>query len=516
MRIVIIYIGFLTLVYSCNLANRGNENQTNNYDTATFSSDQKLRENEEYLKDSLIQNETNLDSTEFISSINQDNDTTHLYENVGDFNEGYAAVQLNNKWGFIDKSGKVVITCKYDNKSYFHEGFALVEQNEKYGYIDITGKNITPFIYEFQSDAFCNGMCRVKRDGKWGFIDKSGKEVIAMKYNSVHNFHEGLAAVQSTVYSELHKTYVKAWGFIDIYGKEITEFKYNIEKYEREASVGDFKDGLAKVNVNNKFGFINKAGKEVIPVIYSKVGDFHDGLVWVTVDTKMTTRGIWYKYLDKNGNQTISETFAIAGNFYNGIAIVGKCKEGYGCANPRYYIDKNGNVVNKKSELLCVMDNCGGRGQTENDEGCKFGFKDFTGKIIIPFQYNRFSYFYNGIAVVIINNKYGYINETGKNITPIKYDFASDFVGDLSCVSLNNKQCIINKEGFELSDFYDKIFFDYQKPSVFFPVKENNKWGCIDVNGKLIIPIKYEEIGKPQENMLAVKLNDKWGFIALQ
>jgi len=510
MRIVIIYIGFLTLVYSCNLANKSNENQTNKGDTATFSSDHILHEEKDYLIGSSTQNETNFDSIENSTSMDQSNDSNQLYDDVGGFYEGYATVKLNGKWGFIDKSGKLVIPFKFDNISHFHEGIALVELNEKYGYIDITGKNITPIIYEFQSDAFCNGMCRVKRDGKWGFIDKSGKEVIAAKYSSVHNFHEGLAAVQSTVYSEIHKTYVKAWGFIDIYGREITEFKYNIEKYEREASVGDFVDGLAIVKINNKLGYINKAGKEVIPVIYDGVGGFHDGLVRVTVDTKMTTRGIWYKYLDKNGNQPFPETFAIAGDFNNGIAIVGKCKEGYGCANPKYYIDKKGNVVNKQSELDCASKESGGR------DDVKYGCKNFSGKIIIPPLYDDCPYFYNGIALVRINNKYGYINETGKNITPIKYDFASNFVGDLSCVSLNNKQCIINKDGFELSDFYDKIIFDYQKPSVFFPVKENNKWGCIDVNGKIVVPIEYEEVAVPREKMVAVKLNGMWGFIPLK
>ena len=523
MRNIITYISFFTLVYSCNLANKGNENQTNKVDTATFSSDQILRENEEYLKDSLIQNETNLDSTEFISSINQDNDTIHLYENVGKFNEGFAAVQLNNKWGYIDKSGKDVVPFKYDFAYDFHEGSALVEIDQKYGFIDKTGKSITQFIYEYQSGNFCEGMSKVKRDGKWGFIDKSGKEVITAKYIAVHDFHEGLAAVQTTVYSDYYKTYVKAWGFIDIYGREVTELKFNIERYGVESSVDDFKDGLAKVKINNKFGFINKMGKEVIPVIFSKVGDFHDGLVWVQIDGNGTTREPHFKYLDKNGNQTIAKVFAIAGNFYNGIAIVGECKEGYGyCANPYYYIDKNGKVVNKKSELVCIMDNCGGRGPSEHDEGCKFGFKDFTGKIIIPFLYDHCPYFYNGIALVSINNKYGYIDETGKKITPIKYDYANVFVGDRAVVFINNKRCIINKEGLELSAFYDEIF-NYDKPTEFFPVKENNKWGCIDMNGKIIIPIeyeavgnKYEAVGKPQEYMISVKLNGKWGFIPLK
>ena len=37
------------------------------------------------------------------------------YDYTGDFREGLAAVKLNGKYGFINKSGNVVIPLKYDN-----------------------------------------------------------------------------------------------------------------------------------------------------------------------------------------------------------------------------------------------------------------------------------------------------------------------------------------------------------------------------------------------------------------
>ena len=33
----------------------------------------------------------------------------------GHFSKGLASVKLNGKWGFIDKTDKVVIPIKYDN-----------------------------------------------------------------------------------------------------------------------------------------------------------------------------------------------------------------------------------------------------------------------------------------------------------------------------------------------------------------------------------------------------------------
>ncbi|EPZ6837230.1 WG repeat-containing protein, partial [Campylobacter coli] len=49
---------------------------------------------------------------------------------------------LNGKWGFIDKSGKIVIESKFDDAWYFREGLAAVELNGKYGFIDKSGKII--------------------------------------------------------------------------------------------------------------------------------------------------------------------------------------------------------------------------------------------------------------------------------------------------------------------------------------------------------------------------------------
>ena len=40
-----------------------------------------------------------------------------------DFSEGFAAVELDGKWGFIDKSGKVVIEPKYDYVSAFFDKY---------------------------------------------------------------------------------------------------------------------------------------------------------------------------------------------------------------------------------------------------------------------------------------------------------------------------------------------------------------------------------------------------------
>ena len=67
------------------------------------------------------------------------------YNQAISFSEGLAAVQTNNqKWGYIDTTGKFMIEPQYDNAYNFKEGFAVVWLDKKCDFIDKTGK----LIYE--------------------------------------------------------------------------------------------------------------------------------------------------------------------------------------------------------------------------------------------------------------------------------------------------------------------------------------------------------------------------------
>ena len=76
------------------------------------------------------------------------------------FGAGLAGVKLNDKWGFIDKTGKVRIPIKYESKNCFDEGLASVAIN-----------------------------------GKWGFIDVKHNLVIAPEFDEVEDFNLSLAVV---------------------------------------------------------------------------------------------------------------------------------------------------------------------------------------------------------------------------------------------------------------------------------------------------------------------------------
>ena len=129
------------------------------------------------------------------------------YDEVENFSEGLAAVELDGKWGFIDQTGKEVVPLRYDDVEYFFEGLAAVRVGDwetgKWGFIDKTGKEVVPPKYGRVRD-FHEGMAEVKLDGKYGIIDQTGNEVVPPKYDYVEYFHEGFAAVE----------FDGKWGFI--------------------------------------------------------------------------------------------------------------------------------------------------------------------------------------------------------------------------------------------------------------------------------------------------------------
>ena len=85
-------------------------------------------------------------------------------------------IHRDDKYGFADKAGVVVIPCQWEWAEPFSEGLAGVKDEDgKLGFIDKTGEVLIPCQWKGISFwGFREGLAMVqdKRD-KWGFIDKT-------------------------------------------------------------------------------------------------------------------------------------------------------------------------------------------------------------------------------------------------------------------------------------------------------------------------------------------------------
>ncbi len=84
--------------------------------------------------------------------------------------DGYAAVEVNGKWGFVDKAGKMMIEPQYEEARSFCNQFAAVKKDGSWGFIDAAGKPVIDFAFEGAKDFNERGCVFVKMNGKWKIL----------------------------------------------------------------------------------------------------------------------------------------------------------------------------------------------------------------------------------------------------------------------------------------------------------------------------------------------------------
>jgi hypothetical protein len=258
-----------------------------------------------------------IDSTDKLIDLN--NSYTHFsFDSTGSFKEGIVRVELFKKWGFMDKTGKIVINKDFDIAHDFQNDLALVAIQKKYGFINKKGTRVIPLKYDYATD-FCEGVATVSSNRKFGCIDKTGKVIVPIKYDTCYSFAEGLVGVKLN----------GLWGFVDKTGKIVVPIKYD--------EIMPFSNGFAAVSSGAMWGFINKTGKEVIPLQYDEVMSFSEGLAAVTGKSDLS-----WGFIDTTGREITPIKYSIVKSFKNGLAMV------TGNDYISFYIDKAGREYIKR------------------------------------------------------------------------------------------------------------------------------------------------------------------------
>lgn len=218
-------------------------------------------------------------------------------------NNGLAAKKETNengfsKWGYINTKSEWVIKPQFKSVQAFQEnGLAKVKLEDGYGVIDNTGKVLTEKTYD-SIDNYKNGVAIVMADKSYGLINENGKE-IAAGYEKI---------IISSQFAKVKKD--NKYGYITLEGKNYLE-----PKYEDVGKVGA--NELIAVKENSKWGYVNKSGKFIIEPIYSKAEEFKaNGYAVVSKDGK-------YGLIDEKGEVIIATEYKDAINYNSdGIAAV--------------------------------------------------------------------------------------------------------------------------------------------------------------------------------------------------
>lgn len=369
--------------------------------------------------------------------------TKPIYNEVRNFNEGYAAVKKYG-WGFINNKGKEVIPLIYTDVNDFYKGYSWVRDSKTYlwGVIDSAGAIVAPYIFNhcpvFDKD---NAISSIKIDNRLEiFVNYKGEQIIkddgklieiTSNFGLVFTPSEGISRTRIV---KNHKLDYSGWrGF-----------------HSRE------------VYKEYKFGYINILGKEIVKPRYNIASDFNSGFAEIGIippkNMPEFLKKIQYKQYDNDG-------------------LVATEEEQETCLLKSYCLMGR---INKKGELLVKNGSCDAFIPAKFDWGYDYKeglsrvvvfsgesedyyFIDLSGNVVLDCsKYSEVGDFSEGMAKVRLANKWGYINSNGTEIIPAVYDNAKDFCNGLAIVYIKDKR--------------KRIFKD--------------KWGRINKQGEIVDPIE--------------------------
>ena len=361
-----------------------------------------------------------------------------------------------------------------------------MKQDDKFGYINTKGEVVIPFKYT-DVGYFYNGLAKVglSVDGKtlYGYINKAGEEVVPAAYTNISQFSTYGYATASIYDAGTQKStcyLISTSGAIKQMDGTSLSF-VNGGKYIRV------------FNNSNVYTYFDLDGNQV-NFDGNRNGIVANDLMAVQKDGK-------YGYINKDGNNVIPADYISANAFdANGIAFVSKENGSF------YGIDTKGNTViqpdqytsirpfvafsnpeDKKNYM--VAKNVGGKN--------KFGCVDYEGNVIVPAVYDSIDSgdgFSNGLMAVMNNRQVGFVDLKGNLVIPTVYDEVGKFSNGLAAARKANKWGFIDTAGNTVIPFdYDDVNMDGFVNSLV-AVKKDGKCGAIDTAGNTVIPFDYENV----------------------
>lgn len=250
-----------------------------------------------------------------------------------------------------------------------------ISQSGKIGYMNSTGHLVIPCRFDWAYD-FSDHLALVKIGEEFCYINEDGQAIMTLPREFTMSpggqpgsrmpgsFSGGLASIQAN----------EGFGFIDKNGTVVIKPKFE--------EVSSFAEGLAMARLKDRWGYIDKTGKLVIAPRFTRASPFSEGLAKVSVD-----RADDYKwgYINHLGHMVIKPAFSFARDFSEGLAAV------------------------------CDMDSS------------KYGYIDTHGHFAISPKFENARRFSGGLAAVKVGDYYGFIDHQGAFIINPRFVFAQEF-----------------------------------------------------------------------------------------
>lgn len=408
--------------------------------------------------------------------------------------------KLNGKYGLIDYNGKAVTKPIYDEIKGLpnKESELLVKKEDKYGVINSKGaKLIEEKYYDIVADGYYTEnekyslsgyiVCNKTKEGyRYGYINSKLKKVLDVEYNYIERI------LQTDTVSDTYLIVAKNGQYGVIKNNKI------IINYAYQGIEYDLNNKVFELQRNFKFGIANLNGEVIIPVEYNSI-EF---------------QGVYLK-VSKN-NEEEAKYFNIDGTEITDLKYTSKIKT----KNENYYI-------------------------VTNNDGL-YGVIDSNDNELIKNKYKYLEYLYEDFFIALDESLLGVVNIKDEAIVDFKYEVIQK-IEETNMVEAKiyskNKLELYNENLEKIysttndaylykKDNYIKIlaknetkYFSlegnelnaeelYNNNLLFASNDENNKWGFVDKQHKVIVDYKYDKVTEFNSSGYAgIKLNNKWGII---
>lgn len=229
-------------------------------------------------------------------------------------------------WGYKNNQGAVIIKPQFQYASKFKVGVAIVGKNNKLGAIDKNNNLLIPFHYEFlsplEAGEFLFGQ-RAKYFGEYimGVMTSDEKVKIPAEYNNISKY-QNTYLVTKHIDSIIGKGNIgdvrsvqSLYGLFDSNGKVLIPCQYDYISWINDSLLvvtkddsgknkalftkkgeqltgfkymvfGQFIEGVAKVRIGDKYGFMYPTGKIAVPIKFDYCEDFFNGYAIIQQSNK--------------------------------------------------------------------------------------------------------------------------------------------------------------------------------------------------------------------------------------
>lgn len=399
---------------------------------------------------------------------------------------------------------------KYLEQSPFVNGWSLVKLHDyRYAYVDRNGNCLNNEIY-FSAVPFKNGTAIVGKSGKgFGIIRQDGTYVIP--FVAIPN---QLETYIEEIWEDIYlytKTYYRKQSYVDHYEKYLILRDGRFILKQPIDEVIEIKNNFIKVRIGKRIGEINFLGQFLSRPFCTKV-DLGDGLFrvrdeeygWGIYDSNIDSIIIPCKYSEILYFKPLD------------IFILQPFGDGHRSFPCSIVNRKNKVIIPPKYESISILENKFIQvSYYDRKRGCglKSGIIDLQGNEIVKPEYGHIWPSHNGFMVAEFDGRCGYVDSNG--LSNLEYDsYTTVYLTQWDCSSISFSCSSFSKKESAFTESFSC------KPT-YLIVSKQGKYGVVDLNNNVIIPIIYDSITSVDDSdnipgYYLVNKSSKYGVLNLK